>query len=71
MELSNLTGSPCQDVFQVTISGHRRRTVNRPIRFRDGVDSSDVTATSSVSTSNGVNLYLIGQILSKQMIFVL
>ena len=53
MELSNLTGSPCQNVCQVTISGHRRRTVNRPIRFRDGVDSSDVTATSSVSTSNG------------------
>ena len=51
--LSNLTGSPCQDVFQFTISGHRRRTVNRPIRFHDGVDSSDVTATSSVSTSNG------------------
>ena len=39
--------------FQFTISGHRRRTVNRPIRFRDGVDSSDVTATSSVSMSNG------------------
>ena len=53
MELSNVTGSPCQDVFQFTISGHRRRTVNRPIRFCDGVDSSDVTATSSVSTSNG------------------
>ena len=53
MELSNLTGSPCQDVFQFTISVHRRRTVNRPIRFRDGVDSSDETATSSVSTSNG------------------
>ena len=53
MELSNLTGSPCQDVFQFTISGHRRRTVNRPIRFRDGIDSSDVTATSSISTSNG------------------
>ena len=52
MELSNVTGSPCQDVFQFTISGHRRRTVNRPIRFYDGVDSSDVTATSSVSTSN-------------------
>ena len=53
MELSNLTGSPCQDVFQFTISGHRRRTVNRPIRFCNDVDSSDVTATSSVSTSNG------------------
>ena len=52
MELSNLTGSPCQDVFQCTISGHRRRTVNRSIRFRDCVDSSDVASTSSVSTSN-------------------
>ena len=53
MELSNLTGSPCQDVFLFAISRHRRRTVNRPIRFRDGVDSSNVTATSSVSMSNG------------------
>ena len=52
MELSNLTDSPCQDVCQFTISGHRRRTVNRPIRFRDGADSTDVTATSSVLTSN-------------------
>ena len=53
MELSSLTGSPCQDVFQFTISGHRRRTVNRPIRFRDGADSTDVTVTSSASTANG------------------
>ena len=52
MELSNLTGSPCQDVFQFTISGHRRRTVNRQIRFHDGADSTDVTVTSSVLTSN-------------------
>ena len=53
MELSDLTGCPCQDVFQFTMSGHRGRTVNRPIRFRDGVDSSDVASISSVSTSNG------------------
>ena len=52
MELSNLTGSPCQDVFQFTISGHCRRTVNRPIRFHKGADSTDVTVTSSVLTSN-------------------
>ena len=52
MELSNLTGSPCQDVFQFTISGHHRRTVNRSIRFRDGADSNDLTVTSSVSRSN-------------------
>ena len=48
MELSNLTGSPCQDVLKLTITGHRRRTVNRPIRFREGVDATDVTVTSSV-----------------------
>ena len=52
MELSNLTGSPCQDVCQFTISGLRRRTVNRQIRFRDGADSTDVTVTSSVLASN-------------------
>ena len=52
MELSNLTDSTCQDVFQFTISGHRRRTVNRPTRFRDGANSTDVTVTSSVLTSN-------------------
>ena len=52
MELSNLTGSPCQGVFQFTISGHRRKTVNRPIRFRDGADSTDVGVTSSVLMSN-------------------
>ena len=52
MELSNLTGSPCQDVFQFTISGHRRRSVNRPIWFCDGADSTDVTVTSSVLTLN-------------------
>ena len=52
MELSNLAGSPCQDVFQFIIYGRRRRTVNRPIRFLDGADSTDVTATSTVSTSN-------------------
>ena len=52
MELSNLTGSPCQDVFQFTISGHRRRTVTRPIKYRDGADSTDVTVTSSVLASN-------------------
>ena len=52
MELSNLTGFPCQDVFQFTISGHRRRTVNRPIGFREGADSTDVTVTLSVLTSN-------------------
>ena len=53
MESSNLTGSPCQYVFQFTIFGHRRRTVNRPIRFSDGADSTGVTVTSSVLTSNG------------------
>ena len=52
MELSNLTGSPCQDVFQFIISGHRRKTVKRPIRFRDVADSTDVAVTSSVLTSN-------------------
>ena len=52
MELSNLTGSPCQDVCQFTISGLRRRTVNRQIRFRDGADSTDVTVTSFVLASN-------------------
>ena len=52
MQLSNLTGTPSQDVFQFAISGHRRRTVNRPIRFRDGADSTDVTLTSSVLASN-------------------
>ena len=52
MELSNLTDSLCQDVFQFTISGRRRRTFNRPIRFRDGTDSTDVTVTSSVLTTN-------------------
>ena len=35
--------------FEFTISGHRRSTVNRPIRFRDG---ADVTVTSTVLTSN-------------------
>ena len=52
MELSNLTDSPCQDVFHPTISMHRRRTVNRPNRFRDGADSTGVTVTLSVLTSN-------------------
>ena len=52
MELSNLTDSPCQDVFQFTISGHRGSTVNRPIISHEGADSSDVTVTSSVLTSN-------------------
>ena len=52
MELSNLTGSSCQDVFQFTISGHHRRNVNRTIRFREGADSTEVTITSSVSTTN-------------------
>ena len=52
MELSNITVSPCQDVFQLTISGHRRRTVNRPIGFHDGAESTDVAVTSSVLTSN-------------------
>ena len=52
MDLSNLTGSPCQDVFQFTISGHHSRTVNIRIRFRDGADSTDVAVTSSVLTSN-------------------
>ena len=52
MELSNLTGSPCQDVLKLTISGQRRGTVNRPIRFREGADSTDVTVTSSVLASN-------------------
>ena len=51
MELSNLNGSPCQDVFQFTISGHRRRTVNRSIRIHDSAYSTDVTVTSSVLTS--------------------
>ena len=52
MELSDLTGSSCQDVFQFANSGHCRRTVNRPIRFRDGADSTDVTVTSFVLMSN-------------------
>ena len=52
MELSNLTRSPCQDVLTFTISGHRRRTVNRPIKFREGADSTEITFTSSVSTTN-------------------
>ena len=52
MELSNLTSSPCQDVFQFAIFGHCRRTVNRPIRFHDGADSTDVVVTSSVLASN-------------------
>ena len=57
MELSNLTGSPCQNVFQFTISGHRKGTVNIPIRFRDSVDSSDVTATSSVPSNGCQSLF--------------
>ena len=52
MELSNLTDSPCQDVFQFTISLLRRRTVNRPIRFHEGADSTDVSVTLSVLTLN-------------------
>ena len=52
MELSSLTGCPCQDVFQFTISWHRRRTVNRPIRFCEGAVSTDIAVTSSVLTSN-------------------
>ena len=52
MELSNQTSSPCQDVYQFTISERRRRTVNRPIRFRDGADWTDETVTSSISSSN-------------------
>ena len=52
MELSSLTGSSCQDVLKFIISGNRRRTVNRPIRFRKGADSTDITVTSSVLTSN-------------------
>ena len=52
MELSNLTSSPYQDVFQFTISRHRRNTVNRPIGFRHGADWTDATVTSSVLTSN-------------------
>ena len=52
MELSKQTGSPCQDVFQFTISGHRRRTVNKPSIFREGADLTDVSVTSSVQTSN-------------------
>ena len=69
MELSNLTDSSCQDIFQLIDTGHRRRTVNRPIRSRDGADSTDVTVTSSVLTSNECQSYLIGQIMSKQMIW--
>ena len=49
--MSSLTGCPWQDFYQFTISGRRRRTVNRPIRFRDVADSTDVTVISSVSTS--------------------
>ena len=52
MELSNQTGSPCEDVDQSTDYGHRRgRTVNRPIRFRDSAYSADVIVTSYLSTS--------------------
>ena len=52
MELPKLTGFPFQDVLQFTISGHRRRIVNRGNRFRDGADLTDVAVTSFVITSN-------------------
>ena len=38
--------------FQLIDTGHCRRTVNRPIRSRNGADSTDGTVTSSVLASN-------------------
>ena len=52
MDLSSQASSPCHDVHRFTISGRLRIIVNRPIRFRDGADLTDVTVTSSVSSSN-------------------
>ena len=53
MEFSKQTGSPSQDVDQSFMSGRRRRrNVNRPIRFHDGPNLTDVAVTSSLATSN-------------------